>query len=196
MSEEQQHHLALPQKNSLFKRLVVVLGVIALLVGGKVYVAHAEQGVLEKQHEEQAFVTEVGRMPHPKGRNKGEPDLHITVRLNLPLLTISLLNQGADVHAKDNDGDTPLHRAAFKDASSTAAVLLSQGADVHAKDNDGDTPLHRTASDNASSTATVLLSQGADANAKNNDGDTPLHTATRNYAAETAEVLRRYGGRE
>ena len=127
MSEEQQHHLALPQKNSLFKRLVVVLGVIALLVGGKVYVAHAEQGVLEKQREEQAFVTEVGRMPHPKGRNKGEPDLHITVRLNLPLLTLSLLNQGADVHAKNNDGLMPLHVAMRNNASATVEVLRRYG---------------------------------------------------------------------
>ena len=34
---------------------------------------------------------------------------------------------GADVHAKDNDGFTPLHYAAAKDASATAEVLLNQG---------------------------------------------------------------------
>ena len=65
-----------------------------------------EQAALEKQRQEQVFVAEVGRMPHPRGMNKGETDLHIAARLNLPVLTISLLNQGADVHAKDNNGET------------------------------------------------------------------------------------------
>ena len=41
-----------------------------------------------------------------------------------------LLNQGADVHAKDNDGSTPLHHCGVtKDASATAEVLLKGGAD-------------------------------------------------------------------
>ena len=43
-----------PHKKSLFKRLAVVLGVIALLVGGKMYVDHAEQVALEQQRQEQA----------------------------------------------------------------------------------------------------------------------------------------------
>ena len=43
-----------PQKKPLFKRLAVVLGVVALLVGGKMYVDHAEQVALEKQRQEQA----------------------------------------------------------------------------------------------------------------------------------------------
>ena len=44
-----------PQKKPPFKRLAVVLGVVALLVvGGKMYVDHAEQVALEKQRQEQA----------------------------------------------------------------------------------------------------------------------------------------------
>ena len=43
-----------PQKKPPFKRLAVVLGVVALLVvGGKMYVDHAEQVALEKQRQEQ-----------------------------------------------------------------------------------------------------------------------------------------------
>ena len=70
--------------------------------------------------------------------NKGETDLHTAAILNLPVLALSLLNQGAAVDAKSNDGRTPLHRAAFMDGSSVVQVLLDNGADVHAQSNDGD----------------------------------------------------------
>ena len=254
-----------PQKKPPFKRLAVVLGVVALLVvGGKMYVDHAEQvaleqqrqeqaaleqqrqeqvvleqqrqeqaalekqrqeqaaleqqrqeqaalerqrqeqaaleqqrqeqAALEKQRQEQVFVAEVGRMPHPRGMNKGETDLHIAARLNLPVLTISLLNQGADVHAKDNNGETPLHYAAWKNAFATAEVLLNQGADVHAKADDGATSLHLATVKDASGTAEVLLKGGADVHAKADDGETPLHLATVKDASGTAEVLLKGGG--
>ena len=44
------------QKKPPYKRLAVVLGVVVLLVGGKMYVGHAEQVVLEKQRQEQAVL--------------------------------------------------------------------------------------------------------------------------------------------
>ena len=152
-----------------------------------------EQAALEKQRQEQVFVAEVGRMPHPRGMNKGETDLHIAARLNLPVLTISLLNQGADVHAKDNNGETPLHYAAWKNAFATAEVLLNQGADVHAKADDGATSLHLATVKDASGTAEVLLKGGADVHAKADDGETPLHLATVKDASGTAEVLLKGG---
>ena len=149
-----------------------------------------EQAALEKQQQEQTFVAEVGRMPNPEGMNKGETDLHIVARLNLPVLTISLLNRGADIHAKDKDGWTPLHSAAKENASATAEVLLNQGADIHAKDKFGWTPLHLAAAkENASATAEVLLKHGADIHAKDKFGWTPLHSAASNNTYETAEIL-------
>ena len=93
--------------------------------------------------------------------NKGRTDLHIAARRNLPALALSLLNQGADVHAKDNYGWTPLHWAARHNASETAEVLLTQGADVHAKNNYGHTPLYLVPEMDASATAEVLRRYGA-----------------------------------
>ena len=121
----------------------------------------------ELQRQEQTFVAEVGRKPHPhitalKGKHGGETDLHVAARLNLPVLARSLLTQGADVHAKNIRGWTPLHWAAYKDAAMTAKVLLENGADV---------------------------------NAKNDHGQTPLRVATARDAVATVKVLRRYGGR-
>ncbi len=183
----------LERPKTFFKRLAVVLGVAALLVGGK---KRREQAALEKQRQEQAFVAEVGRKPDPKGKDEGATDLHIAARLNLPVPTRSLLTQGAEVNAQDNTGITPLHWAAVKDASATAEVLLKQGAKVNAKTNTGITPLHWAAVKDASATAEVLLKQGAKVNAKTNTGWTPLYLAERKNASATAEVLRRYGAQK
>ena len=79
--------------------------------------------------EKQEFVALMGRSPSPgKINDAGETDLHIVAQLNLPTLAISLLKQGANVNAKDNEGWTPLHWAAWEDASATAKVLRRYGA--------------------------------------------------------------------
>ncbi len=150
-----------------------------------------DQAALEKQRQKEAFVAEVGRPPHPGGMNDGDSDLHVAARLNLPLLTVSLLEQGADVLARNKDGWTPLHVAAKEDASATAEVLLEQGADVNARETlFGWTPLHLAAAkEDASATAEVLLQQKADVNVKDKFGWTPLHSAASNNAYKTAEVL-------
>ena len=216
------------RKSARSRVFAIVVVVVALLVGGQMYVDHAEQvalekqrqaqaaerarlaaeqaekrrreqaalekqrreqAALEKQRQEQAFITEVGRRPHPRGINNGKTDLHIAAELNLPVLTMSLLKQGADVHAKDKYGWTPLYRAARSNASATAKVLLNNGADVNARIKDGWTPLHRAARSNALATAKVLLNNGADVNVKAKDGWTPLHRAAMSNAWATAEVL-------
>ena len=144
----------------------------------------------EKQRQEQAFVAAVGRSPSPgKINDAGKTDLHIVAKMNLPMLAISLLKQGANVNAKTNKGSTPLHFAAVAAASATAEVLLKQGANVNAKTNKGSTPLHFAAVAAASATAEVLLKQGANVNARDNEGYTPLHTAAFWDASATAEVL-------
>ena len=153
--------------------------------------AALEEQRLERQRQEQAFVAEVGRPPHPGGMNEGDTDLHVAARLKLPLLTVSLVEQGADVNARNKDGWTPLHVAAREDASAAAAVLLEQGADANARETlFGWTPLHLAAAKgDASATAEVLLSHKADVQAKDKFGWTPLHSAASNNAHETAEVL-------
>ena len=154
-----------------------------------------EQAALEKQRREQAaFVAKVGRKPHPKGMlSGGRTDLHIAAGLNLPVLTQSLLTQGADVNAKSKDGWTPLHSAARQAAAAAAKVLLEHGADIDAKNNYGWTPLHWAGRQDAATTAAVLLEHGADVDAKNNYGWTPLHWAGRQDAATTAAVLLEHG---
>ena len=96
---------------------------------------HREQAAQRSSLSEQAslaeekdkFVAEMGREPSHWGRTHGATDLHIAARLNLPVLTSSLLTQGADVHAKDKSGWTPLDVAVYRNAHKTAGVLRRYG---------------------------------------------------------------------
>ena len=53
-----------------------------------------------------------------------------------------LLEHDADVNAKNDKGDTPLHLSATFINVTVAELLIANGADVNAKNNDGHTPLH------------------------------------------------------
>ncbi len=48
---------------------------------------------------------------------------------------------GADVNAKDDQGATPLHYAAYRGHTEIAELLISKGADLNTKDDNGETPL-------------------------------------------------------
>ena len=159
-----------------------------------------KQAALKRQRQEQVekqrFAADVGREPSPfRVNNMGNTDLHIAASLNLPLLTLSLLKQGADANAKNKDDLTPLHYTVVNNAREVevAEVLLRHGADVNAKTKTGYTLLHLAAGANAREVAEVLLRYGADVNAKANNGLTPLHTVGVKDAHEVAEVLLRHG---
>jgi ankyrin repeat protein len=112
-----------------------------------------------------------------------------------------LLKAGADVNAKEDRGNTPLHWACHHHGYvEVFQALLEHGADIEAKNRRGRTPLHVACSErylavlelldcgavidanNDSNGATTSLlgkrkSRGADIEAKDNFGYTPLHVA-------------------
>ena len=100
---------------------------------------------------------------------------------------IGCLRAGADVHARNQYGETPLYRfvslAGRHDYPFTrvVAAFVEAGADVNAPDRRGRTPLHDVAERGERSGgprgARTLLNAGAEVNARDSLGETPLHVA-------------------
>jgi Ankyrin repeats (many copies) len=84
-----------------------------------------------------------------------------------------LVEQGADLMAEDNYGETPLHARA-RHWQGHIEILLELGADVHRGENLRGTPLHTAAGAHNLRTAQILLQHGARANALNREKMTPL----------------------
>jgi ankyrin repeat protein len=112
----------------------------------------------------------------------------------VPIATL-LLDQGADVNAADQFGNTSLHLAVrYPDL---VRLLLERGARVGARNAFGDTPLHRAVGDKR--VVELLLAAGADAAARNLFDKTPLDYSLRGgtsaYNLSIVELLIRAGAR-
>lgn len=85
-----------------------------------------------------------------------------------------LLGQGADVDAKNNQGDTALLLAAKSGKIDTARLLIEKGADIEAKNNVGETALIAACTSGHAEIAQLLVEKGAAADARDDGGATPL----------------------
>ena len=118
----------------------------------------------------------------------GNP-LHMAAMNNATGAAETLIDSGADLHARDNGGVDPLGYALWGSAYKAAGFLINRGADINSKDIDGWTNLHGSASVNAREQIEWLLARGADINSKNNDGNAPLHISAEHNAKDAAEAL-------
>jgi len=100
-----------------------------------------------------------------------------------------LLSSGADPNARDADGMTALHYAAYQGNVEAAKLLAAAKADLNAKDSLGLTPLHAAAFEGRIQVESYLLQKGAAVGAKDTAGNTPLHYAVLNGHPEAAQAL-------
>ncbi|HEY9231514.1 MAG TPA: ankyrin repeat domain-containing protein [Blastocatellia bacterium] len=105
-----------------------------------------------------------------------------------------LLNAGAKLDAKDNDGDTALMYAAIDGRVDVVRALFNAGANVNAVNNRGDTPLLAAALRGRTEVVRLLLVAGdADVNAKNQKGQTALSLAEAEGHREIVRLLKDAG---
>jgi ankyrin repeat protein len=93
----------------------------------------------------------------------------------------NLLQRGADVHARTEDGTTAVMHATAVGDTDLLKMLLDRGADVNAKNQAGATALMWAVGDREKVRA--LLDRGADVNARADSGHTPLMIAVGSPAA-------------
>ena len=100
-----------------------------------------------------------------------------------------LLDQGYDVNARQADGATALHWAAYHGDAALAGDLLEAGADPGVANRNGSTPLWLAAKRGNAAVLAMLLAKGADANESLPLGRRPLMLAARSGSVEAVRVL-------
>lgn len=115
---------------------------------------------------------------------QGMTPLSVAADLGYTKIMRMLIERDADVHTKDNQRQTPLHKATrgnplhWHDFSLEATnVLIEHGANPNARDIDGYSPVHTAAqgqlSSRAQETLRVLTCAGGDIHARSHNGNSP-----------------------
>ena len=101
--------------------------------------------------------------------------LHYVANYNEQNIAEALIKAGADVNAKNNDNETPLH---VTNNAQIAEALIKYGADVNAKNKNDSTPLHKAVHKQKLDLVEILIKNNAVLDYQDlPNGDTPLHLA-------------------
>ena len=138
--------------------------------------------------------------PNIRGYKNGSP-LHSAAYYGDPQMVQVLLEYEADVNARRDTGETPLHFLSndwpgtrqISQLHKVSRLLLEHGADVNARSHNLSTPLHTAAENGRVEVVRVLLEHGADVNARNEAHSTPLHAAAQRGRVEVVRVLLELG---
>lgn len=164
--------------------------------GGRPYCSETPlQMAVENGHCELAqLLLDNGANMNVRNVTDGGTPLHSAVKQVSDHMTILLLWNGADVSARDDYGETPLHRVAStywgtgpwcrNIGASTAQLLIDNNARVSVRDKHGKTPLHLAAYYDHAPVVQVLLANGADDLVCDDGGVTAADLFTR-MASET-----------
>ena len=124
--------------------------------------------------------------------------LHWAVAWGRDVVVDYLLDQGADVACRDDEGLTALHLAAKKGYTETRVLqrlLSANGCAVNLQCDAGMTALHHAAQRGRADFVALLIDAGAELGAKNEAGETALDLARRKNRFEVMELLTARGAR-
>jgi ankyrin repeat protein len=100
-----------------------------------------------------------------------------------------LIDAGADLEARDEEGRTVLLRSCqYQVVPALLELLIARGADIHARDSNDRTALHLGAWQQ-SGVIRILVNAGIPVDARDVQGRTPLHYAIENHGHEAINVL-------
>ncbi|KAI4386630.1 hypothetical protein MLD38_004547 [Melastoma candidum] len=88
-----------------------------------------------------------------------------------------ILERGASINGRDQNGWTALHRASFKGHVDVVQILIEKGIDIDAKDADGYTALHCATESGHTDVVALLVKKGADVASRTNKGLTARQIA-------------------
>ena len=107
-----------------------------------------------------------------------------TAKLRTPLHVVRnvyvcrvLVDAGADIHARDELGCTPIFWAIYSQRRTVCRWLIERGADLNVQHKYGDSPLHFAVMEPSNAIVQDLVQAGADLTLRNHHGWTPLYTA-------------------
>ena len=122
----------------------------------------------------------------PENRENMEPQ-HTT--LGRPLPHVAAGNNGIvpEILERDDNGQTPLHRAAACGNNELVNLLLDYGAKRELRDYKKRIPLHLAASSRDLETVIALL--GPEKDVRDKDGQTPMHIAAGKGSSDIVKLL-------
>lgn len=126
--------------------------------------------------------------------NKGVCLLHWAVQGEDTCIINTMLSLGLETDSRNNDGVTPLLRAALTGKQSAFQLLIQNGADLTLEDNNGCSLLHKaTQGGTDTSIVNELSSLGLERDSRNNHGVTPLMAAACCGKQSSFELLLQHG---
>ena len=115
-------------------------------------------------------------------------------KMDRPAIRALLEQRHIDVNARQLDGTSALHWAAYQDDLETVKLLLGARADAKAANRYGVTPLSLACTNGNGAMVALLLNAGADANTVLSGGETALMTAARTGKVDAVNALLAHGG--